>query len=82
MTMSELPPGDLLLEELLSLKTLLSSGSLERTKGLKDNLGISCIYYKKSLSLFVEREYDVLAAKIKLIKKIIEVIEGKQEDDD
>jgi hypothetical protein len=42
------------------LHTTLNSSGVERTNGLKNALGSECQYYRKSLKLFFEQDYEKL----------------------
>ena len=68
-----------LLETLEKLRLRLNRSGLERTLGMKDNVdaGEDCYLYKKSLDIFLTRDYvDIL----KLFKEVAEqfsLVEGK-----
>ena len=51
-------PGEKLIEILEALRLRLENSGVERTYGLKEALGGDCSFYRKSLDLFLERDFD------------------------
>jgi hypothetical protein len=49
--------GDQLLDLLNELRIRLNTSGVERTVGLRDNMGNDCSFYSKSLDLFLKRDY-------------------------
>lgn len=62
---------------LLDTQDRLKASGVERTQGLKDNLGDDCIYYKKSLDLFLQKDYQDLKNLVARCHQLFEQIEGK-----
>lgn len=53
-------PGQKLIEALERLRARLSTSGVERTAGLLEAMGDDCTYYRKSLDIFLTRDYDEL----------------------
>jgi hypothetical protein len=53
-------PGESLLLLLERLRTRLSTSGVERTTGLLLAKGNDCPYYRKSLDIFLDQDYDQL----------------------
>ena len=80
---------DLLLAELDKLRKLLNqlhdrlnASGVERTVGLKKALGAGCDYYKKSLHLFLEQDYEALRDLVKIVDNLFTCCELKGDSDD
>lgn len=58
-----------LIKDLEALRQRLNKSGVERTQGLQENMGDNCSYYKKSLSLFVDRDYIDLKNLITRLKE-------------
>ena len=53
-------PGEELIIALDKLRERLSSSGVERTAGLREAMGNDCSFYRKSLDIFLSRDYDDL----------------------
>jgi len=53
-------PGEKLILLLEELRVFMNASGIERTAGLHDALGDDCSYYRKSLDLFLDRDFDKL----------------------
>ncbi len=77
-------PGDELIQNLENLRKslihthdrLVASG-VERTQGLKKNLGENCVYYKQSLDLFLKNDYQDIMNLIQRCHELFQLVEGK-----
>lgn len=65
-------PAKNLIETLEQLRKRLNTSGVERTKGLMDAMGDDCTYYRKSLDIFLKRDYDELSDLIDKTKNILE----------
>jgi hypothetical protein len=80
MLMSEKP--DLLdcLDDLRKSLSLLSdrlkASGVERTTGLRKNMGDDCAYYRKSKDLFLRRDYDEIYSLTKKVMEQFQLVEG------
>lgn len=70
----ESKPGDQLLDMLKLLQDRLQMSGVERTKGLRDNMGADCEFYSKSLDLFLKKDYQDLKNLISNIHRKFEEI--------
>ena len=66
---------DSLREELLRLHEQLSSSGVERTNGLRKAMGSDCQYYRKSLNLFLEKDYVNLRDKVRKCSQLFDAID-------
>jgi len=66
--------GDQLLDMLELLRNRLNTSGLERTVGLRDNMGDNCEFYSKSLDLFLRKDYQDLKNLISNIHRKFEEI--------
>ena len=73
---------DELIAELNKLRKLLNDlhvtindSGVERTNGLKNALGAECQYYKKSLQLFLNQDYEKLRDLVNQVHAHFEVAE-------
>ena len=67
---------DDLRKSLSALSARLNASGVERTTGLKKNMGDDCAYYRKSKDLFLRRDYDQV---MELFLKVLEqyrIVEG------
>jgi hypothetical protein len=67
---------DDLRKSLSALSARLNTSGVERTTGLKRNMGDDCAYYRKSKDLFLRRDYDQV---MELFLKVLEqyrLVEG------
>jgi hypothetical protein len=69
---------DVLRLDLMNLESRLSQSGVERTKGLRDAMGEECRFYRRSMNLFLERDYEDLKTKIENAHKLFLLIEGKR----
>lgn len=69
-------PGEDLIAELDKLRTRLNNSGVERTQGLRNNLGKNCQYYKKSMDKFLHEDYIELRNFVNKAKELIQLIEG------
>ena len=51
-------PGERLIIALDQLRARISSSGVERTAGLRNAMGDDCSFYRKSLDLFLDRDYE------------------------
>lgn len=63
--------------KLNDLSARLNSSGVERTIGLKTALGEDCRYYRKSMGLFLDKDYEDLRNKVKSLNDLFNLIEGK-----
>ena len=59
------------------LREELAKSGVERTKGLRDTMGADCKFYRKSLDLFLRKDYLKLRATIKEAERLFNLIEGE-----
>lgn len=62
---------------LLTFSDRLEKSGVERTTGLKFNLGGECPYYKKSKDIFLNRDYENLKALFLKCLDQYRLVEGK-----
>ena len=72
-TMTRLTPEEH--KELKSLSERLEKSGVERTIGLRDAMGNDCKYYRKSLNMFLEKDYLELRDKIAKCNQLFNQIE-------
>ena len=60
-------PGEELIRLLDDLRISLNKSGVERTQGIKIAMGNNCAYYRKSLDLFLDKDYNNIS---KLVRKI------------
>jgi len=70
-------PGQKLIIELEQLRTRLNKSGVERTNGLYDAMGEDCVFFKKSLSMFLDKDYIDIRNLLLSINQTIDIIEGK-----
>ncbi len=63
-------------EELNILRDRLDKSGVERTHGIHQALGEDCRHYKKSFSIFLDRDYIELRDKIESLNILFGAIEG------
>lgn len=56
-----------IIEELEKLRILLNASGVERTKGLAEIRGNDCAYYKRSLDLFIEKDYKQIVDQLEKV---------------
>lgn len=59
---------------ILALKYRISNSGVKRTLGLLNNLGNDCSYYRKSLDIFLRRDYNDIYKIVFAIKEIPEYL--------
>jgi hypothetical protein len=62
---------------LLSFSDRLEKSGVERTTGLKANLGDDCPYYKKSKDVFLNRDYDQVKDLFLKVLDQYRIVEGQ-----
>lgn len=76
MTSTPQTPGEQLIYLLEELRKRLSNSGVERTTGFRDNMGENCPYYRKSMSLFLERDYIDLKNLVHKTEQLFNLVEG------
>jgi hypothetical protein len=78
-----LSDGDLLIQELellrqylLTLSDRLNKSGIERTHYMRGHKGADCGYFKKSMDLFLDFDYDEVRTLINTVYERFETIEG------
>jgi hypothetical protein len=69
---------DELRRKLFDLSTRLDSSGVERTHGLRATMGNDCPYFKKSMDIFMKKDYQELQIMIESINNLFLLIEGKK----
>jgi hypothetical protein len=67
-------PGEQLIDKLETLRNRLNDSSVERTAGLAEALGRDCSFHKKSLKMFIDKDYEDLRAQINSIHSLFKDI--------
>ena len=67
---------DLLKNQLNILSNRLNNSGTERTAGLLDLMGKDCEFYRKSLDIFVRKDYIDLRNLIEKCHELFRIIEG------
>ena len=62
--------------KLNALRERLENSGVERTVGIRNALGNDCRFFRKSVSLFLERDYLELKTLIKDASDLFDVVEG------
>ena len=71
-------PGEEFVDVLEKLRKRLNESGTERTVGLRDTMGADCSYYRKSLFMFLEKDFRELAD---LVDEAGVLLSSLQEDD-
>lgn len=71
-----LQPGEQLIYLLEKLRIKLSNSGVERTVALRDNMGDNCPYYRKSMQLFLDRDYVDLKNLVHQVEEVFNLVEG------
>lgn len=78
-----LSDGDILIQELevlrqtlVKLTEKLTNSGVERTHYLRGHMGADCGYFKKSMDLFLDFDYDEIKALINAVHERFDIIEG------
>lgn len=66
-----------LIDVLEDLRVRLNKSGVERTTGLKKEMGDDCQYYRKSKDIFLQRDYDDLKQLTLSLVDQFRLIEGK-----
>lgn len=69
---------ELLRVKLNSLRERLEQSGVERTAGLRDAMGNDCKFYRKSINLFLERDYIELRTMVKDASHLFDIVEGEE----
>lgn len=75
--MKNITPGEQLIEKLEEIRLRLDKSGVERTNGLSTAMGRDCDYFKKSLKIFIDKDYIDLRNLFKQANDLFNVIEGK-----
>jgi hypothetical protein len=74
--------GEVLIKELdelriklLDLSQRLNNSGVERTNGLKENMGTDCTYFKTSMNIFVKKDYIDIRNMIESVWNTFQLIE-------
>lgn len=70
-------PGEELVELLEQFRERLNSSGVERTVGIRTQLGDDCPHYRKSLDLFVRKDYVDIRNLNQQLTELFKVVEGK-----
>ncbi len=63
-----------LIKKLEKLRLRLNNSGTQRTAGLLDSMGDDCTYYKKSMNIFLKRDYDEVRDLIKEARELFNKI--------
>jgi hypothetical protein len=69
-------PGEKLILCLDKLRARLNSSGTERTAGLRKAMGDDCTFYRKSLDIFLNRDYDDIEALLSEAKAEFDKLKG------
>lgn len=76
-------PGEELIDSLDNLRRHLNecrerlgSSGVERTRGLREAMGRDCNFHRKSLDLFLDRDYDDLKDLVASCYRLFQEVEG------
>lgn len=72
-------PGEELIDKLEQIRLRLEKSGVERTAGLGNHMGKNCDYYKRSLKIFLDKDYIDLRNLIQQANDLFMVVEGKHE---
>ena len=72
--MENTQPGQELIQSLETLRTRLNSSGTERTSGLLRELGQDCGYFRKSLDIFLRKDFDELLALVERCNSLMNEI--------
>lgn len=67
-------PGQELIQILDELRNRLNKSGVERTAGLLRELGNDCTYYRKSLDIFLRKDYDEVWGLLMRAKDIMDKV--------
>jgi hypothetical protein len=70
-------PGQELIQILEQLRNTLNRSGVERTAGLLRELGDDCSYYRKSLDIFLRKDYDQIYNLLTQARDIMNKLESK-----
>lgn len=84
MSKETLTTGEKLIHELDELRIALhelsnrlDNSGIERTEGLRETQGNDCPYFKKSLDIFIRKDYIQIRDMIESVHKLFLTVEGK-----
>lgn len=69
---------DDLRKALIVLSDRMKVSGIERTNGLREMQGADCPYFKKSLDLFVKKDYIHIRDMVESVHSLFQVVEGKK----
>jgi hypothetical protein len=69
-------PGESLIRALERLRARLNSSGTERTAGLLEAMGNDCSFYRKSLDILLDRDYDELERLVEEVNKEFNRLKG------
>jgi hypothetical protein len=72
-------PGVDLVRKLAELRVRINNSGVERTKAILDGMGADCSYYRKSLDIFLDKDYEELKTILYDILNIMEKLDGNFE---
>ncbi len=85
MTQKAETPGEDLIEQLDSLRVEMNSlidklnaSGVDRTNGLRQIMGRDCDYYKRSLDLFLRKDYISVRNLTRACHELFELVEGRE----
>jgi hypothetical protein len=67
-------PGQELIQILENLRNRLNRSGVERTAGLLRELGDDCSYYRKSLDIFLRKDYDEIHRILVKCKEVMDTL--------
>lgn len=77
--------GETLIKELDELRIRLGqlsdrldNSGVQRTEGLRDVMGSDCPYFKKSMNIFMKKDYEDVKNMIESLYTLFLLIEGKK----
>jgi hypothetical protein len=84
MSEETLTTGEKLIHELDALRIALAklsdrlnNSGIERTEGLRETQGSDCPYFKKSLDIFVRKDYIQIRDMVESVHNLFRTVEGK-----
>ena len=64
-------PGEDLIRLLDDLRVSLDKSGIERTNGIRIGMGDNCEYYRKSLNIFLEKDYKKISSLIRKLNGLL-----------
>ena len=65
-------PGVELVRKLAELRVRINNSGVERTKAILDGMGADCNYYRKSLDIFLDKDYEDLKI---ILRDILDIMD-------